>query len=120
MIFYFNFFLWSFALMKVDCGQQVYDTHYQYLSNFVVTQLSDGSFFYNHPTSDLNVNQIILIQKNFFSLLAKLVDTAQSCDQVFYKFNVQIDGWQVIYPDGVTPTKAYCKNSLLIDGNKNL
>ena len=55
----FNFFyftlintLLSIVLMKADCGQQIYDTHYQFLSNFVVTQQSDGSFFYSHPTSD--------------------------------------------------------------------
>ena len=42
----------------------------------------------------------------------------QSCEDLFYKFRVDNDNWQNIYPDGKTKTKKYCRNSKLVDGVK--
>jgi len=56
---------------------------------------------------------------NIFILIYIKVKLPESCEDLFYQYEVNTDNWQNIYPDGKTKTKQYCRNSKLTDGKSN-
>ena len=108
--FYFLFL----KFLTINTNEQAYPTNHKYLYNFQVSLEPDGSLLLTNPKGISSKSHTFLCSKSIFLK----VNYPQTCLELFLKWNVNFDGWQIIYPDDISPVNTFCNNSKLTDGTK--
>ena len=91
------------------------DIHYQYITEFEISE-KDNYLLYEPKKGNQNTNKF-----NSHTLLKEIcnhlkVSLPENCQDLFYRFKVNIDGWQIIYENGINEQRVYCQNSKLKAG----